>query len=89
MVAGDPHGVGCSDHPDRRFVEYLLRGMSQGFHIGFKHDVKECKRAEANMKLYTYPHKHPSHLFTPSFMLMFLHYQYKTKTKKHKTLECI
>ena len=38
------------DHPDRRFVEYLLRGMSQGFHIGFKHDAKECKRAEANMK---------------------------------------
>ena len=38
------------DHPDRRFVEYLLRGMSQGFHIGFKHDAKECKRAEANIK---------------------------------------
>ena len=38
------------DHPYIKFIEYLLQGMSQGFHIGFKYDVKECKRVEAIMK---------------------------------------
>jgi len=26
-----------STHPDRRFVEFLLKGISEGFHIGYNY----------------------------------------------------
>ena len=31
-------------------MEYLLEGMRQRFHIGFRHD-QECKKAMSNLKL--------------------------------------
>ena len=41
--------IALRGHPDRQLVEYLLEGMRQGFHIGFRHD-HECKQAKSNMK---------------------------------------
>ena len=37
------------DHPDAEFVEYLLRGMTEGFHIGFNYQEYSCRRAKRNM----------------------------------------
>ena len=36
-------------HPDSEFREYLLRGLEQGFRIGFRRE-KRCKQAKANMR---------------------------------------
>jgi len=37
-------------HPDRLFVEYLLRGMQDGFRVGFHYGLLSCSSAGANMK---------------------------------------
>ena len=37
-------------HPDTDYREYVLRGIQQGFRIGFRHGDRSCKSAKANMK---------------------------------------
>ena len=37
------------NHPDRRFVNYILQGLTHGFHIGFDREIK-CRSAKNNMK---------------------------------------
>ena len=37
------------DYPDRELAEYLLRGIDQGFHIGFDYSRYCCKKAKSNM----------------------------------------
>ena len=37
------------DHPDKRFVQYLLEGLAHGFHIGFNPD-QHCTPCKSNMK---------------------------------------
>ena len=41
--------IALRGHADRWLVKYLLEGIRQGFHIGFRHD-QECKKAKSNMK---------------------------------------
>ena len=36
-------------HPDSAFRDYILRGISEGFHIGFNHKIHACKQASSNM----------------------------------------
>ena len=31
------------EHPDRAFVEYILKGLTHGFHIGFDRNTKCCR----------------------------------------------
>jgi len=38
-------------HPDRLFVEYLLRGMQDGFRVGFHYGLLSCSFAGANMNM--------------------------------------
>ena len=38
-----------SNYPDQQIVAYLVKGMSEGFHIGFEHSQKLCL-AKKNMK---------------------------------------
>ena len=38
-----------NQHPDKTFVHYLVKGMADGFHIGFDRRVN-CKSVEKNMK---------------------------------------
>ena len=40
--------LALGDHPDRAFVRYLLRGMTEGFRIGFRHDAP-LRSAPRNM----------------------------------------
>lgn len=37
-------------HPDTAYRDYLLKGLEQGFRIGFRHRSCSCKRATSNMK---------------------------------------
>ena len=37
-------------HPDRALVDYLMKGITEGFHIGFDRTVT-CKPVQKNMKL--------------------------------------
>ena len=37
------------NHPDRRFVQYLLEGLTKGFHIGFN-PTQHCIPCKENMK---------------------------------------
>ena len=37
------------EHPDRQFVEYLLRGLRGGFHVGCCASVQELQSAYNNM----------------------------------------
>ena len=39
-----------SHHPDREYGDYLLRGMKEGFQIGFHYANCVCKRAGSNKK---------------------------------------
>ena len=39
-----------SCHPDHEFVAFLVRGMTQGFRIGFDRDAVRLKPAKRNMK---------------------------------------
>ena len=36
-------------HPDRAFRDYILRGISEGFHIGFNYKFHACRKASSNM----------------------------------------
>ena len=38
-----------ASHPDREFVEYLLRGIREGFRIGYNHRGHTCRPASKNM----------------------------------------
>ena len=35
-------------YPDQEFREYLLKGNTQGFRIGFQHQSKSCSSATSN-----------------------------------------
>ncbi len=37
------------DHPDPRFVQYILEGISSGFRIGYQHATSRCKSARSNL----------------------------------------
>ena len=37
-------------HPDQAFVQYILQGLTHGFHVGFDRGVK-CKSSRNNMRL--------------------------------------
>ena len=37
-------------HPDREFCNYLLRGISEGFRVGFRYSSCSCTRAKSNMQ---------------------------------------
>lgn len=37
------------DHPDRAYVDYLLRGIRDGFRIGFSRN-QTCRQAIGNMR---------------------------------------
>ncbi len=38
------------DHPDQEFARYLVRGIKEGFHIGFDRDSVKCRGAQQNMQ---------------------------------------
>ena len=38
-----------ASHPDREFVEYLLRGIREGFRIGYNYRGQTCSPASKNM----------------------------------------
>lgn len=37
-------------HPDAEYRDYILRGLEQGFRIGFNYQKHACKGAKTNMK---------------------------------------
>ena len=37
-------------HPDREYVGYLVKGLKQGFHVGFRYWDQTCTSAASNMK---------------------------------------
>ena len=37
-------------HPDRQYCNYILRGLREGFRVGFRYQSHSCARAKANMK---------------------------------------
>ena len=39
-----------ADHPDQAFRDYLLRGMTEGFHVGFDYHNHTCRQAVSNMR---------------------------------------
>ena len=43
-------GASLAGHPDRDFVQFLLRGIDQGFHLGFDGAVHQVKGAQKNMQ---------------------------------------
>ena len=47
-LAANQWEILLKDHPDKDFVHYILRGIRQGFRIGFNREHK-CKRANGNM----------------------------------------
>ena len=38
-----------SEHPDAEFTDYLVRGMTEGFRIGFNYQECTCRSAKRNM----------------------------------------
>ena len=38
------------EHPDPDFVAYILRGITEGFRIGFNYQDHTCESAKRNMK---------------------------------------
>ena len=38
------------EHPDRDFAQYLLRGITEGFRIGFNYRDCKCESAKRNMQ---------------------------------------
>ena len=36
-------------HPDKEFTKFLLKGIQEGFRIGFDYASHSCKRASGNM----------------------------------------
>ena len=41
--------VELAGHPDREFRDYILKGISHGFHIGFDYGRYTCRPASSNM----------------------------------------
>ncbi len=39
-----------SEHPDRRYHTYLVKGLREGFRIGFSYESSRCLGAGSNMK---------------------------------------
>ena len=39
-----------SSHPDRVFANLIVRGLDEGFHIGFDYSSRECRSAKRNMR---------------------------------------
>ncbi len=39
-----------ASHPDRAYVDYLVRGLQEGFRIGFRHGSASCHSASTNMQ---------------------------------------
>ena len=37
-------------HPDREFYDFLLRGMTEGFRVGFHYSSCTCTQAKSNMQ---------------------------------------
>ena len=37
-------------HPDEEYQAYLMRGMHEGFRVGFKYGKNQCQSATVNMK---------------------------------------
>lgn len=37
-------------HPDKDCRDYLLKGIEQGFRIGFQHGLHACTQARVNIK---------------------------------------
>ena len=37
-------------HPDREFCNYSLRGITEGFRVGFHYSSGSCTRAKSNMQ---------------------------------------
>ena len=38
-------------HPDQRFAEFILKGLSSGFRIGFQHQSSRLRQAGSNMRI--------------------------------------
>ena len=38
-------------HPDKQFSCYIIRGIKEGFKIGFAHQKYLCRSAKSNMRL--------------------------------------
>ena len=36
-------------HPDQNFAEFIVRGLREGFRIGFDYASSKCERATRNM----------------------------------------
>ena len=41
--------VELAGHPDREFRDYILKGISHSFHIGFDYGRYTCRPASSNM----------------------------------------
>ncbi len=39
-----------ASHPDRAYIDYLVRGLREGFQVGFRHGSKTCRSASTNMQ---------------------------------------
>ena len=48
-LASKEWAVELAGHPDREFRDYILKGISHGFHIGFNHGRYTCRPASSNM----------------------------------------
>ena len=42
---------GLCQHPDKEFSHYIIRGIKEGFKIGFAHQEYLCRSAKSNMRL--------------------------------------
>ncbi len=38
-----------ADHPDRQLVEWMVRGIQQGFRIGYQHDPRDLRQSKQNL----------------------------------------
>ena len=48
-LASKEWAVELAGHPDREFRDYILKGISHGFHIGFNYGRYTCRPASSNM----------------------------------------
>jgi hypothetical protein len=39
-----------SNHPDQKYAQYLLQGITEGFRVGFRYGDSVCRSAESNMQ---------------------------------------
>lgn len=43
-------GQRLQDHPDVRFINYIVTGLREGFHVGFRYGSITCRAASTNMQ---------------------------------------